>query len=89
MELDTKLFHGGPLTDLHTGSSSVPTYLSSLYLSSEGIILDPVYTGKSMYGLYCEIKNGKLQESQNILFIHTGGIFGWTDEKINMLYGAI
>lgn len=59
------------------------------FAREEGIILDPVYTGKSMYGLYHELKNGNLQESQNILFIHTGGMFGWTDEKINMLYGSI
>ncbi|WP_045518945.1 1-aminocyclopropane-1-carboxylate deaminase/D-cysteine desulfhydrase [Neobacillus niacini] len=59
------------------------------FAREEGIILDPVYTGKSMYGLYRELKNGNLQESQNILFIHTGGMFGWTDEKIKMLYGSI
>ncbi|MGE8205399.1 1-aminocyclopropane-1-carboxylate deaminase/D-cysteine desulfhydrase [Heyndrickxia sp. NPDC080065] len=58
------------------------------FAHEEGIILDPVYTGKAMYGLYHELKNGSLQDSQNILFIHTGGIFGWTDEKINMLYGS-
>lgn len=55
------------------------------YAQEDGLILDPVYTGKAMYGLYHELANGKLQDSQNILFIHTGGIFGWTDEKINML----
>lgn len=59
------------------------------FAQEEGIILDPVYTGKSMYGLYHELKNGNLQGSQNILFIHSGGIFGWTDEKINMLYGVV
>jgi D-cysteine desulfhydrase len=59
------------------------------FAQEEGIILDPVYTGKSMYGLYHELKNGTLQESQNILFIHTGGIFGWTDEKMNMLFDSM
>ncbi|MCM1989387.1 D-cysteine desulfhydrase family protein [Oceanirhabdus seepicola] len=42
----------------------------------EGIILDPVYTGKAMYGLANEIKKGTFKEHQNILFIHTGGLFG-------------
>lgn len=42
----------------------------------EGIILDPVYTGKGMYGLVNEIKKGNMQEHKNILFIHTGGLFG-------------
>lgn len=44
---------------------------------SEGIILDPVYTGKAMYGLAQEIKKGKFNNYNNILFIHTGGLFGW------------
>ncbi|NLV76201.1 MAG: D-cysteine desulfhydrase family protein, partial [Tissierellia bacterium] len=43
----------------------------------EGIILDPVYTGKAMYGLVNEIKKGRFDGHKNILFIHTGGLFGW------------
>lgn len=43
----------------------------------EGIILDPVYTGKAMYGFVEEVKKGKFDKHKNILFIHTGGIFGW------------
>ena len=43
----------------------------------EAVILDPVYTGKAMYGVYNELKEGgKLVGSKNILFIHTGGMFG-------------
>ncbi|MCT4595672.1 MAG: D-cysteine desulfhydrase family protein [Anaeromicrobium sp.] len=42
----------------------------------EGVILDPVYTGKAMYGLVEEIKKGNLKDYKNILFIHTGGLFG-------------
>jgi D-cysteine desulfhydrase len=42
----------------------------------EGIILDPVYTGKAFQGLINEIQQGKFQSAKNILFIHTGGIFG-------------
>jgi D-cysteine desulfhydrase len=47
----------------------------------EGIILDPVYTGKGMYGLTQEIKNGKFNDFKNILFIHTGGLFGLFPQK--------
>ena len=43
----------------------------------EGVILDPVYTGKAMYGLVGEIRKGSFNKHKNILFIHTGGIFGW------------
>lgn len=47
----------------------------------EGIILDPVYTGKAMYGLSEEIKNGRFKNNENILFIHTGGAFGIFPQK--------
>jgi len=43
---------------------------------SEGILLDPVYTGKALYGLTEEIKKGTFDNTQRILFIHTGGVFG-------------
>ncbi|NLY08281.1 MAG: D-cysteine desulfhydrase family protein [Tissierellia bacterium] len=43
---------------------------------SEGIVLDPVYTGKAFYGLLSEISKGKFKD-EKILFIHTGGIMGY------------
>lgn len=42
----------------------------------EGILLDPVYTGKGMFGLTKEIINGRFKKGENVLFIHTGGAFG-------------
>jgi D-cysteine desulfhydrase len=42
----------------------------------EGILLDPVYTAKAFHGMISEINNGCLASFQNILFVHTGGIFG-------------
>jgi D-cysteine desulfhydrase len=47
----------------------------------EGLILDPVYTGKGLYGLVQEIHKGNFKEFKNILFIHTGGIFGLFPQK--------
>lgn len=43
---------------------------------TEGIILDPVYTGKAFHGLLDEIAKGRFPGAQNIVFIHTGGIYG-------------
>jgi D-cysteine desulfhydrase len=43
---------------------------------SEGIVLDPTYTGKAFYGLVQEIQKGRFKKGQDVLFIHTGGIFG-------------
>ncbi len=41
-----------------------------------GIALDPVYTGKMMYGIYKMIEEGKFGKNKNILAIHTGGLQG-------------
>jgi len=41
-----------------------------------GIILDPVYTGKAMYGLLDQIKKDRFSSPDKILFLHTGGGFG-------------
>ena len=47
------------------------------FARQEAVILDPVYTGKAMYGIYNELQNGgNLNKDDNILFIHTGGLFG-------------
>ena len=43
---------------------------------SEGILLDPVYTGKAFTGLMDQIKQGNFDSGQDLVFIHTGGIFG-------------
>ncbi len=52
----------------------------------EALILDPVYTGKAMKGLYEEIKSGNLQDSENILFIHTGGLFGLFPKQKDFIF---
>lgn len=43
----------------------------------EGVVFDPVYTGKATYGIVNELKqDGDLRTAKNILFIHTGGLYG-------------
>jgi D-cysteine desulfhydrase len=44
--------------------------------STEGLLLDPVYTGKALYGLSETVKKKDSLLGKNILFIHTGGAFG-------------
>ena len=39
----------------------------------EGIFLDPVYTGKAMYGLVDLVRKGHFKETDRVLFYHTGG----------------
>ncbi|MDD3655720.1 MAG: D-cysteine desulfhydrase family protein [Atribacterota bacterium] len=50
---------------------------------AEGVILDPVYTGKAMAGLIDLIKKGKFKKNENIVFLHTGG------EIANFAYNKI
>ncbi|MFJ1231357.1 D-cysteine desulfhydrase [Yersinia proxima] len=45
----------------------------SLLARLEGMLLDPVYTGKAMAGLLDGIKQHKFRGNGPILFIHTGG----------------
>ncbi|MCI0587043.1 MAG: D-cysteine desulfhydrase family protein [Planctomycetes bacterium] len=44
--------------------------------AEEGLILDPVYTGKAFRGLLGEARRGRFRAGSNVLFLHTGGIFG-------------
>ena len=39
----------------------------------EGILMDPVYTGKAMAGLVDLVRKGYFKKEENILFVHTGG----------------
>lgn len=45
-----------------------------LVAQTEGIFLDPVYTGKAMAGLIDLIKKGYFKSTDTIVFIHTGGV---------------
>ncbi|USQ79970.1 1-aminocyclopropane-1-carboxylate deaminase [Ornithinimicrobium faecis] len=41
--------------------------------SQEGVILDPVYEGKSMAGLIDLVTQGEISKSSNVLYAHLGG----------------
>lgn len=43
---------------------------------AEGIVLDPVYTGKAFHGMLAELKKDPRTFGERIVFLHTGGIFG-------------
>jgi len=44
-----------------------------LMARTEGIFLDPVYTGKAMAGLHDHIRNGMIKKDDLVVFLHTGG----------------
>ena len=47
-----------------------------LVAQTEGLVLDPVYTGKGFHGMLDQLQQGRFDDSSDIVFIHTGGVFG-------------
>ena len=48
----------------------------------EGLLLDPVYTGKAMAGLIAHARSGRVAAGSRVLFVHTGGqpaLFAYAD----------
>ena len=62
----------------YTITYGIPTELGieamHLVAKTEGIILDPTYTGKSMSALIAEIRKNNLDPDTPITFIHSGGL---------------
>jgi D-cysteine desulfhydrase family pyridoxal phosphate-dependent enzyme len=54
--------------------STVEEEALRLVARTEGILLDPVYTGKAMGGLIDLVRRGEIGPRERILFWHTGGI---------------
>jgi len=53
-----------------------------LLARTEGLLLDPVYTGKTMAGMIDLVKKGYFKDCENVLFLHTGGaptLYHYTD----------
>ncbi len=53
-----------------------------LFARAEGIILDPIYTGKAAAGLVAHSREGLLAEEDVVVFVHTGGtpaVFTWNE----------
>ena len=52
---------------------------------TEGLLVDPVYTGRALAGLIDLIRKGEFKPEQNILFWHTGGtpaLFAYADQLL-------
>lgn len=53
-----------------------------LFARTEGIILDPIYTGKAAAGLVAHVREGRFAKDDVVVFVHTGGtpaIFTWNE----------
>jgi D-cysteine desulfhydrase family pyridoxal phosphate-dependent enzyme len=47
-----------------------------LVAQTEGLLLDPVYTGKAMAGLIDYVRHGRFRRGETVIFLHTGGSIG-------------
>ena len=52
-----------------------------LLAEAEGILLDPVYTGKAFAGLLQHITSGKIRRGSRVVFLHSGGALALFAEK--------
>jgi 1-aminocyclopropane-1-carboxylate deaminase/D-cysteine desulfhydrase-like pyridoxal-dependent ACC family enzyme len=43
---------------------------------TQGLLLDPTYTGRAMAGLIAHVAAGKLRRGERVVFVHTGGVPG-------------
>ncbi|WP_084332610.1 pyridoxal-phosphate dependent enzyme [Marinobacterium jannaschii] len=53
-----------------------------LLARTEGILLDPVYSGKGFAGLVDLVRQGHFKAGENVVFVHTGGsqaLFGYRE----------
>ena len=46
------------------------------FKQKHGVALDPIYTGKMMYGIFDLVENGFFKENTTIVAVHTGGLQG-------------
>ncbi len=61
------------------------------FATTEGILLDPCYTGKAMRGMLAEIQSDPSRFGEHVLFLHSGGIyenFAYADQYRRALDGA-
>ncbi|MEM9397774.1 MAG: pyridoxal-phosphate dependent enzyme, partial [Pseudomonadota bacterium] len=60
-----------------------------LFARHEGILLDPVYSGKGAAGLIDLVRQGAFGTDENIVFLHTGGsqaLFAYRSEFPSLDY---
>ena len=72
-EVENRAEFGGPGFGIST-----PEGIAAIKLVArlEGILLDPVFTGKAMAGLLADVEAGRLTSGDVAVFVHTGGIPG-------------
>jgi 1-aminocyclopropane-1-carboxylate deaminase/D-cysteine desulfhydrase-like pyridoxal-dependent ACC family enzyme len=50
---------------------------TSRFKQETGILLDPIYTAKMMYGVFDLLEKGFFPDQSQVVAVHTGGLQGW------------
>jgi L-cysteate sulfo-lyase len=62
--------HAGPAYGVpHSATIEAIKFAGAL----EGLVLDPVYTGKGLAGLIAQVRSGRWRADEDVIFVHTGG----------------
>ena len=73
MEIDKILVDDGYVGEGYGIPADSTLEAIQLLAHHEGMLVDPVYSGKGLAGLIGMIRNGDFKQSDNIVFLHTGG----------------
>ncbi|HVA50836.1 MAG TPA: D-cysteine desulfhydrase family protein [Pirellulales bacterium] len=79
-DVDTTLAYIGPGYGLPSPEGMAAF---ELLATTEGILLDPVYTSKALAALIDDVRHGRLPADRPVVFLHTGGtpaLFAYADE---------
>ena len=58
---------------------------------AEGILLDPVYTGKAVSGMVSDVRSGRFSRDDTVVYLHTGGLpalFAYAQSVVDALHEA-
>ena len=66
-------YHFGGFAKIHP---RLTQFISDIYQQNQ-FLLDPIYTGKMLYGLAEYIHQGRISSGSKVLILHTGGLQGW------------
>ena len=77
----TRRHHVRPAIPIHVGrgyAKSRPEELITIrdLCRRDGLVLDPVYTGKAFHGVVTELARDRGRFGARVVFVHTGGVFG-------------
>ncbi|WP_272991286.1 MULTISPECIES: 1-aminocyclopropane-1-carboxylate deaminase/D-cysteine desulfhydrase [Spongiibacter] len=82
LDIDDR-FIGGGYGETSDGSNEA----IALVAKTEGVLLDPVYSGKCMHGLIQHIREGRIAADDTVVFLHTGGwpaLFSYEAETLGV-----